>query len=44
MQGRGYLGNGKPFLARVWFSTCKQGMTQKLAAIIADVREQQSVA
>jgi PAS domain-containing protein len=44
MQCRGYLGNGRPFLARVWFSTSKQGMTPKLAAIIADVREQQSVA
>jgi hypothetical protein len=44
MQCRGNLGNGKSFLALVWFSTSKQGMTQKLAAIIADVGEQQSVA
>jgi len=43
MQCRGYLGSGKPFLALVWFCTSKQGMTQKLAAIIADVREHQSV-
>ena len=44
MQCRGYRGDGKPFLALVWFSTSKQGMTQRLAAIIADVREQQGVA
>jgi nitrogen fixation/metabolism regulation signal transduction histidine kinase len=34
---QGRLGNGKPFLARVWFSTYKQGSTRKLAAIIREI-------
>jgi two-component system, LuxR family, sensor kinase FixL len=40
MQCRGLRGNGESFLANVWFSTYKQGMDNKLAAIIADVSEE----
>jgi PAS domain S-box-containing protein len=43
MQCRGHRGNGETFLADVWFSTYKDGSTPKLAAIIADVSEEQSV-
>jgi two-component system, LuxR family, sensor kinase FixL len=39
MQCRGLKGNGESFLANVWFSTYKQGMDPRLAAIIADVGE-----
>jgi PAS domain S-box-containing protein len=42
MQCRGQRGNGETFLADVWFSTYKDGTTPKLAAIIADVSEEQS--
>jgi PAS domain S-box-containing protein len=42
MQCRGHRGNGETFLADVWFSTYKDGSTPKLAAIIADVSEEQS--
>jgi PAS domain S-box-containing protein len=42
MQCRGHRGNGESFLAEVWFSTYKEGTTPKLAAIIADVTEEQS--
>jgi two-component system, LuxR family, sensor kinase FixL len=42
MQCRGHRGNGEPFLAEVWFSTYKEGANPKLAAIIADVSEEQS--
>lgn len=42
MQCRGHRGNGKPFLAEVWFSSYKEGVTPKLAAIIADVSEEQN--
>jgi len=44
MQCRGHRGNGESFLAEVWFSTYKEGTTPKLAAIIADVSEEQTVA
>lgn len=43
MQCRGHRGNGEPFLAEVWFSTYKEGAIPKLAAIIADVSEEQAV-
>ena len=40
MQCRGHRGNGESFTADVWFSTYKEGPTPKLAAIIADVSEE----
>lgn len=43
MQCRGHRGNGESFLAEVWFSSFKEGLTPKLAAIIADVSEEQTV-
>ena len=43
MQCRGHRGNGESFLAEVWFSSYKEGATPKLAAIIADVTEEQTV-
>ncbi len=42
MQCRGHRGNGETFLADVWFSSYKDGTTPKLAAIIADVSEEQA--
>ena len=42
MQCRGHRGNGELFLADVWFSTYKEGLAPKLAAIIADVTEEGS--
>ncbi|MGA8270721.1 MAG: LuxR C-terminal-related transcriptional regulator, partial [Candidatus Sulfotelmatobacter sp.] len=42
MQCRGHRGNGESFLAEVWFSTYKEGASPKLAAIIADVSEEQT--
>src|SRR5271169_7013240 len=42
MQCRGHRGNGETFLADVWFSSYKDGSNPKLAAIIADVSEEQS--
>jgi two-component system, LuxR family, sensor kinase FixL len=42
MQCRGHRGNGETFLADVWFSSYKDGATPKLAAIIADVSEEQA--
>jgi len=42
MQCRGHRGNGETFLADVWFSTYKDGANPKLAAIIADVTEEQA--
>jgi PAS domain S-box-containing protein len=42
MQCRGHRGNGEAFLADVWFSTYKDGTTPKLAAIIADISEEQA--
>jgi two-component system, LuxR family, sensor kinase FixL len=44
MQCRGHRGNGESFLAEVWFSTYKERTTPKLAAIIADVTEEQAAA
>ena len=44
MQCRGHRGNGESFLAEVWFSTYKEGTTPKLAAIVADVTEEQVAA
>jgi PAS domain S-box-containing protein len=42
MQCRGHRGNGESFLADVWFSSYKEGLTPKLAAIIADVTEERA--
>jgi DNA-binding NarL/FixJ family response regulator len=42
MQCRGHRGTGESFLAEVWFSTYKDGAAAKLAAIIADVSEEQT--
>jgi PAS domain S-box-containing protein len=42
MQCRGHRGNGETFLADVWFSSYKDGSNPKLAAIIADVSEEQA--
>lgn len=42
MQCRGHRGNGETFLADVWFSSYKDGPNPKLAAIIADVSEEQA--
>jgi DNA-binding NarL/FixJ family response regulator len=42
MQCRGHRGNGETFLADVRFSSYKDGTTPKLAAIIADVSEEQA--
>jgi PAS domain S-box-containing protein len=44
MQCRGHRGNGESFLAEVWFSSYKEGSTPKLAAIIADISEEQTAA
>jgi two-component system sensor kinase FixL len=43
MQCRGHRGNGETFLADVWFSSYKDGAKPKLAAIIADVSEEQTL-
>jgi PAS domain S-box-containing protein len=42
MQCRGQRGNGEPFTADVWFSTYQEGHAPHLAAIIADVSEEQA--
>jgi two-component system, LuxR family, sensor kinase FixL len=42
MQCRGHRGSGETFLADVWFSSYKDGARPKLAAIIADVSEEQA--
>jgi PAS domain S-box-containing protein len=44
MQCQGHRGNGESFTADVWFSTYKEGATPKLAAIIADVTEENTAA
>jgi PAS domain S-box-containing protein len=44
MQCRGHRGNGESFTADVWFSTYKEGLRPKVAAIIADVSEEQGEA
>jgi PAS domain S-box-containing protein len=43
MQCRGHRGNGESFLAEVWFSSYKEGASAKLAAIVADVSEDQTI-
>jgi len=40
MQCQGHRGNGQTFTADVWFSTYKEGTAPKVAAIIADVSEE----
>lgn len=40
MQCQGHRGSGETFTADVWFSTYKEGLNPKLAAIIADVTEE----
>jgi PAS domain S-box-containing protein len=42
LQCLGHRGNGESFTASVWFSTYKEGLTPKLAAIIADVTEEET--
>jgi len=42
LQCLGHRGNGESFTASVWFSTYKEGMTHKLAAIIADVTDEEA--
>jgi PAS domain S-box-containing protein len=44
MQCEGHRGNGESFTADVWFSTYKEGISPKLAAIIADVTEEMAQA
>jgi PAS domain S-box-containing protein len=44
LQCLGHRGDGEPFTASVWFSTYKEGSTPKLAAIVADVTEEEAVA
>jgi PAS domain S-box-containing protein len=44
MQCRGHRGNGDTFTADIWFSTYKEGLTPKVAAIIADVSEEADAA
>jgi PAS domain S-box-containing protein len=41
MQCRGHRGNSDTFTADVWFSTYTEGQAPKLAAIIADVSEEE---
>ncbi len=43
MQCRGHRGDGSSFTADVWFSTYKEGLRPKLAAIIADVADDERV-
>ena len=42
LQCLGHRGNGESFTANVWFSTYKEGLTPKLAAIIADATEEEA--
>ena len=44
MQCRGHRGNGETFTADVWFSTYQEGPHPKLAAIMADVTEEEIAA
>src|SRR5262249_6417611 len=44
MQCRGHRGNGESFTADVWFSTYQEGAQPKLAAIVADVSEEEASA
>ena len=41
MQCRGHRGSGDSFAADVWFSTYKEGVNPKVAAIIAEIAEDQ---
>jgi PAS domain S-box-containing protein len=41
LQCLGHRDNGESFTANVWFSTYKEGLTPKLAAIIAEVTEEE---
>ena len=43
MQCQGHRGNGETFTADVWFSTYKEGPAPKVAAIIADVGEEEAM-
>ena len=43
LQCLGHRGNGESFPASVWFSTYKEGPTPKLAAIITDTTEEETV-
>lgn len=43
LQCLGHRGNGESFTASVWFSTYKEGLSPKLAAIIADATEEETV-
>lgn len=43
MQCRGHRGDGEAFTADVWFSTYKQDQTPRVAAIVMDVTENESV-
>jgi PAS domain S-box-containing protein len=43
MQCRGQRGNGEPFTADIWFSTYREDSAPHLAAIIADVSEDQAL-
>jgi PAS domain S-box-containing protein len=43
MQCRGQRGNGEAFTADVWFSTYQEGRSHHLAAIIADVSEEEAL-
>jgi PAS domain S-box-containing protein len=40
MQCQGHRGNGETFIADVWFSTYKELLSPKLAAIIADISDE----
>jgi PAS domain S-box-containing protein len=42
LQCRGHRGDGESFLANVWFSTYQEGRTRNLAAIIADITEEET--
>jgi len=42
LQCLGHRGDGESFTASVWFSTYKEGLTPKLAAIIADATEEET--
>jgi PAS domain S-box-containing protein len=42
LQCLGHRGNGESFTASIWFSTYKEGLTHKLAAIIADATEEEA--
>jgi PAS domain S-box-containing protein len=44
MQCRGQRGNGEPFTADIWFSTYQEGNAPHLAAIIADVSQEEELA